>query len=103
MAETQRETPQADPGRHDPSEARPTNCTCCGGTRQPDPTDDFVVMLKEYAQLGMRLARVGAARAEEKDAGPAAAPTEPAVTAQSEAEDPDTGKREAERRNALKL
>ena len=33
----------------------------------------------------------------------AAASTEPAVTAQSEAEDPDAGKRDAERRNALKL
>ena len=60
-------------------------------------------MLKEYAQLGMRLARVAVARAEEKDAGPAAAPTEPAVAAESEAEDPDAGKREAERRTALKL
>ena len=103
VTDTQRDIPQADPARHDPSEARPANCTCCGGTREPDPTDDFILMLKEYAQLGMRLARVAVARAEEDESVPAAAPTEPAVTAQSEAEDPDTGKREAERRNTLKL
>jgi hypothetical protein len=91
-------SPQADPASHDPSGARPANCTCCGGARQPDPTDDFIVMLKEYAQLGMRLARVAVARAEEADASPAAAPAEPAVAA----EDPESGKRAAERRNALK-
>jgi hypothetical protein len=51
---------QADPASHDPSGARTATCTCCGGARQPDPTDDFIAMLKEYAQLGMRLARVGA-------------------------------------------
>ena len=93
---------QADPARHDPSEARPASCACCGGTREPDPTDDFIVMLKEYAQLGMRLARVAVARAEEEDASQAAAPAEPDVAAESAAEDPDAGKRDAERRNALK-
>ena len=99
----------ADPASHEPSEARSANCTCCGGTRQPDPTDDFIVMLKEYAQLGMRLARVAVARAEEGGAShaatpvPAAAPAEPAVAAESAAEDPDAGKQAAERRTALKL
>ena len=96
-------SPQADPARHDPSEARPANCTCCGGTREPDPTGDFIVMLKEYAQLGMRLARVAVARAEVEEPNHAPAPTEPAVAAESAAAEPDAGKREAERRNALKL
>ena len=59
-------------------------------------------MLKEYAQLGMRLARVAVARAEEEESSQAPAPTEPAVAAESEAEDPAAGKRDAERRNALK-
>jgi hypothetical protein len=101
-------SPQADPARHEPSETRPANCTCCGGTRQPDPTDDFIVMLKEYAQLDMRLARVAVTAAEEEDARlaaapvPAAAPAEPAVEAASAAEDPAAGKRAAERRTALK-
>jgi hypothetical protein len=102
MTEARRETPEADPARPDPSEARPAICACCGGAREPDPTDDFIVMLKEYAQLGMRLARVAVATAEEEDAGlaavPAAAPAEPAVAA----EDPAAGKREAERRTARK-
>ena len=95
-------SPQADPARHDPSEARPVSCACCGGTREPDPTDDFIAMLKEYAQLGMRLARVAVARAEEEDAGHAPAPAEPDGAAESAAEDPDAGKRDAERRTALK-
>ena len=59
-------------------------------------------MLKEYAQLGMRLARVAVARAEEEDAGQAPAPAEPDGAAESAAEDPDAGKRDAERRTALK-
>jgi hypothetical protein len=97
-------SPQADPASPEPSEARQESCTCCGGTRQPDPTDDFIAMLKEYAQLGMRLARVAVATAEEEDARlaaapvPAAAPADPVVAA----EDPAAGTRAAERRNALK-
>jgi hypothetical protein len=104
MTEAQREIPQADPARPDPSEARPESCTCCGGTRQPDPTDDFIVMLKEYAQLGMRLARVAVASAEEEDARLAAAPAPAAAAAETAGatEDPAAGKRAAERRNALK-
>jgi hypothetical protein len=51
-------SPQADPARHDPSEARPANCTCCGGAREPDPTDDYMRMLRRLAEIGM-------ARAEE--------------------------------------
>ena len=60
-------------------------------------------MLKEYAQLGMRLARVAVARAEVEESNHAPAPTEPAVAAESAAAEPDAGKREAERRNTLKL
>ena len=102
MTDERPSSPQADPAHHDPSEARPASCACCGGTREPDPTDDFIVMLKEYAQLGMRLARVAVARAEEEDAGHAPAPAEPDAAAESAAEDPDAGKRDAERRTALK-
>jgi len=91
----------ADPASHEPSEARAATCACCGGTRQPDPTDDFILMLKEYAELGMRLARVAVTSAEEEDASLAAAPAGPAAAA-SAAEDPAAGKRAAERRNALK-
>jgi len=95
-------TVSIDYASNEPAAARAESCACGGGTRQPDPTDDFIAMLKEYAQLGMRLARVAVARAEEEEASPAPAPTEPAVAAESEAEDPDSGKRKAERRNALK-
>ena len=104
MIETQRDIPQADPASHDPSEARPATCTCCGGAREPDPTDDFIAMLKEYAQLGMRLARVAVTTAEEEDARLAAAPIPAAATVDPvvEAEDPAAGKRAAERRNARK-
>ena len=99
MTDTHRPV-ETDPASREPSEASPASCACCGGTREPDPTDDFIVMLKEYAQLGMRLARVAVARAEEEDAGQAPAPAEPDVAA--EAEDSDAGKRDAERRTALK-
>jgi hypothetical protein len=93
-------TVSTDHAGNEPATARAEGCTCCGGTRQPDPTDDFIAMLKEYAQLGMRLARVAVASAEEEDASLAAAPAEPAAA--SAAEDPAAGKRAAERRNALK-
>jgi hypothetical protein len=59
-------------------------------------------MLKEYAQLGMRLARVAVASAEEEDASLAAATAPAAAEPAVAAEDPAAGKRAAERRNALK-
>jgi hypothetical protein len=46
-------SPQANPARHEPSSARPATCTCCGGAREPDPTDDYMRMLRRLAEIGM--------------------------------------------------
>jgi hypothetical protein len=83
----------ADPASHEPSQAQPENCASCASgpcarARQPDPTDDHMVMLKELAQLGMRLARLVVVEAEEADARLRAAPE--AVPAEPEAEDIET-------------
>src|SRR5271167_1849372 len=63
----------ADPASHEPSEARRESCTCCGHGREPDPTDDFMRMLKRLAHLGMEMAERRAAR----DAVQAEAPAAP--------------------------
>ena len=80
MNEPHTSTP-ADPANHEPCQARTANCACCGGTRQPDPTDEFMVMLKELAELGMGLTRDLVAEAREdiaaRRAARAAAPNEP--------------------------
>src|SRR5580692_611269 len=89
MNEPHTSTP-ADPASHEPSQARTANCACCGGTRQPDPTDEFMVMLKELAELGMGLTRdlvaeareeIAERRAARAEAAAQATPNEPASTA----------------------
>ena len=56
-------SPQADPARHDPSEARPATCTCSGGTREPDPTDENLRLLRRAANLSMEMMEIAAERA----------------------------------------
>jgi hypothetical protein len=74
MTEAQRETPQADPARPDPSEARPVTCTGCGRETGPDSLDDDMRMLRELNQLGMTLTEITVEQARRAlDAPPGAA------------------------------
>ena len=66
-------SPQADPARHDPSEARAESCTCCGGGREPDPTDDNLRALRRLRDLALAVAAKLAARILDNDAGHSAA------------------------------
>ncbi len=43
----------ADPAHPEPSTARAERCTCCGGGREPDPTDVYMRMLRRLAEIGM--------------------------------------------------
>ena len=72
MTDTQREIPQADPARHDPSEARPAICTCCGGAREPDPTDENLRLLRRAANLSMGMMELASERAHRAVAAEAA-------------------------------
>ncbi len=45
----------ADPANPEPAEARPESCTGCDGTREPDPTDFFIGMMKEVARHSVEL------------------------------------------------
>ena len=65
-------SPQADPARHDPSEARAESCTCCGGGREPDPTDDNLRALRRLRDLSLAVAAKLAARILDEDAQEAA-------------------------------
>jgi hypothetical protein len=77
-------SPQADPASQEPSEARSESCASRDGARQPDPTDRFMAMLGEMAELGMALTRDLVAEAREaiaarraaREAAEAAAPAE---------------------------
>ena len=74
----QPETPSADPASHEPSAARPATCTCSGGAREPDPTDDYMRMLRRLAEIGMaraeQLHRQSEDAAKVRRAEPAAPP-----------------------------
>ncbi len=85
------------PADQEPSRARPDSCTCCGGPRQPDPTDEFIGMLKELGHLGMRLARRVVVEVEETTAQ---VPGEPDTASQMRA---DTAEHSAEDTAAAKL
>jgi hypothetical protein len=63
VTEAQREIPPADPAHHDPSEARPESCTCCGGAREPDPTDENLRLLRRGANLSMEMMEIAVERA----------------------------------------
>ena len=73
MTDTQRDIPQADPARHNPSEARSANCTCCGGAREPDPTDENLRLLRRAATLSMGMMELASERAHRAVAAEAAA------------------------------
>ena len=64
--------PEADPARHDASEARPAICTCCGGTREPDPTDENLRLLRRAANLSMGMMELASERAHRAVAAEAA-------------------------------
>jgi hypothetical protein len=75
----------ADPTISEPATARPDGCTCCGGTREPDPTDFFIGMLKEVSRHSVELSSlvVEEARHAVETAAPAPADAEtpaPAIT-----------------------
>jgi len=78
MTETQREIPPADPASNVPASARAESCTCCGGGREPDPTDDNLRTLRSLKELSMAVAAKLAGRILDDDAphqaAPAAAP-----------------------------
>jgi hypothetical protein len=71
---------QADPASNEPSAARVESCTCCGGGREPDPTDDNLRTLRRLKDLAMAVAEKLAARILGEDvphqAAQAAAPVE---------------------------
>jgi hypothetical protein len=62
---------------HEPSAARAESCTCCGGGREPDPTDDNLRTLRRLGDLALAVAEKLAARILDEDAQQAAAPDEP--------------------------
>jgi len=70
----------ADPASNEPAAARAESCTCCGGGREPDPTDDNLRTLRSLRELSMAVAAKLAARILDDDAphqaAPAAAPEE---------------------------
>src|SRR5579859_422582 len=53
MTYAQDETPSADPACDEPSAEC---CSCCGGTRAAESSDDFLRMLKRLAEMGTALA-----------------------------------------------
>ncbi len=70
----------ADPASPEPSAARVERCTCRGGGREPDPTDDNLRATHELRDLALAVARKLAARIVDDDtqhpAALAAAPEE---------------------------
>ena len=63
----------ADPARNEPAAARAESCTCCGGGREPDPTDDNLRALRRLRDLALAVAAKLAARIlDDDDASPAA-------------------------------
>jgi len=77
-------SPQAEPARPEPSEVRTESCTCCGGTREPDPTDFFIGLLKEAARHSIELSNLVVVEARR-----AVAAAEPVAEASAEAAAPE--------------
>jgi len=99
-------SPQADPARPEPSEARPATCTCCGGARRPDPTEYYTEALTEFVELSRELARLAVAEARDsavqRGIVPAVAPAEPAAAAADvDAEEPAGSSPAAKQNNAI--
>ncbi len=87
MNEERPNTDQADPASNEPAAARAASCACCGGGREPDPTDDNLRSLRELKDLALAVARKLAARIVDGDAGRSVA--EDAPDAPREAPKPD--------------
>jgi hypothetical protein len=72
----------ADPASHEPSVDRAESCTCCGGGREPDPTDDNLRALRRLRDLALAVAAKLAAEILDEDvrhpAAQAAAPEDAA-------------------------
>ena len=58
----------ADPATSEPTAARAESCTCCGGGREPDPTDDNLRALRRLRDLALAVAAKLAARILDDDA-----------------------------------
>jgi hypothetical protein len=75
----------ADPASNEPAAARAESCTCGGGGREPDPTDDNLRTLRRLKDLAMAVAEKLAARILDEEvrqpaaqaAAPEKAPDEP--------------------------
>jgi hypothetical protein len=93
MTATQREIPQADPARHEPSAARPARPAYYEGGREADPTDRQMRILQRLTDLCMERAEQMVACGRGKDGLPASAPeatpADPTASAEPE-EAPDT-------------
>jgi hypothetical protein len=92
MTDAHENLSSADPARHDPSEARPDSCACCGRTHQLDLVGEFVAMLREAAQQNMELARLVVADAQEEVVQRSAAREAAAAEPGSVAADPAAAK-----------
>ncbi len=70
----------ADPASTEPAAARAESCTCYGGGRAPDPTDDNLRSLRRLKDLALAVAEKVAARIVDDEvrqpAAPAAAPAD---------------------------
>ena len=68
MNEERPNSTPADPARNEPAAARAESCTCCGGGREPDPTDDNLRALRRLRDLALAVAAKLAARILDDDA-----------------------------------
>ena len=93
MIETQRDIPQADPDRPEPSAARPARPADYEGGREPDPTDRHMRVLQRLTDLCMeateQLVARGRGQNDLRAAAPEAPPADPTASAEPE-ESPDT-------------
>ncbi len=78
----------ADPASPEPAAVRPESCTCCGGGREPDPTDDNLRSLRELKGLALAVARKLAARIVDDEAPPPVAAEAPATPRATPKPDP---------------
>jgi hypothetical protein len=93
MTETQRDIPQADPARPEPSAARRARPAYYEGGREADPTDRHMRVLQRLTDLCMeateQLVARGRGQNDRRAAAPAAAPVDHTASAEPE-EAPDT-------------
>jgi hypothetical protein len=93
MTKTQRDIPQADPARPEPTTARPARPAYYEGGREADPTDRHMRVLQRLTDLCMeateQLVARGRGQNDRRAAAPEAPPVDPAASAEPE-EPPDT-------------